>query len=107
MAPKPKKAAKCEDEEGEEDIIDKGDEKYDGGKQFVDNYLTGNVIKFGVDWFEAPPLKEMLDLIKDKFIDKKKRRFNISAVCFDEPVIIDINIKEDTYEHVYINKDTD
>ena len=47
-----------------EDFMNKIDidaDKYDSGKDFIDNYLTGNVLNLCKKWFNLPGVMEMIE----------------------------------------------
>lgn len=62
-----------ETDEGESEIKNE-DEKYDAGKDFVDNMLIGNVANMGVKWFNLPDIHELDSMIRKEFgIDRTKK----------------------------------
>jgi hypothetical protein len=52
---------------------EKEDEKYDAGKDFVDNMLVNDVASLGTKWFNLPDVSQLDAMIQSKFsINKNK-----------------------------------
>lgn len=64
-----------EDDPDEEDEIDS---TYDAGKDFVDNYLTGDILSLGSKWFNLPTFDKLHEEFKKEFKIKKKRKFRLN-----------------------------
>lgn len=50
------------------------DSTYDAGKDFMDNYLTGDVLTIGSKWFNLPSFDEINKEFRKEFKIKKKKR---------------------------------
>jgi len=66
---------------------------YDSGKDFLDNYLTGDILSMGTKWFNLPDVNEVNELMKERFKIKPRRRHSISNFIkyFIDQVNININ----------------
>lgn len=63
---------------------------YDSGKDFLDNYLTGDILSIGHKWFNLPNTTTIHDRFKKRFNIKPKKRFTIKNIVkyFLDEVII-------------------
>ena len=52
---------------GEDDMEDYEDTKYDSGQDFVDNYLTGDILSIATKWFNLPSFDQLNEKFKKKF----------------------------------------
>ena len=41
--------------------------KFECGKEFVENYITGDPIRLGMNWFGLPSIEQMLDDLNEKY----------------------------------------
>jgi hypothetical protein len=68
------------------------DEKYDAGKDFVDNMLVKNHSMMGSKWFNLPNTAELDEMIRKEFNIRKKVSEKIDEhygkQCFVEELII-------------------
>lgn len=65
---------------------------YDSGKDFMDNYLTKDILSMGTKWFNLPDINEVHNQFKKKFHIKPRKRFNLRKVLsyFADGLSIDI-----------------
>jgi len=75
-----------DDDEKEENI------GYDAGKDFLDNYLCGDILSIGTKWFNLPDINEINTKFKEKFNIKHKHRFSVlnESQYFADKVVITI-----------------
>ena len=66
-----------DDEDEDEDEIDS---TYDAGKDFMDNYLTGDILSIGTKWFNLPSFDTVDKNFRTKFKIKPKKRFSVKKV---------------------------
>ena len=72
------------------DVDNDSDDDIDAGKDFVDNYLTGDTLSIGSKWFNLPSFDELNDKFKKEFKIKKKKRLTIDKIDY---FIDEINIE--------------
>ena len=80
-----------EDDETELNTLNMG---YDSGKDFMDNYLTGDVLSVGNKWFNLPDVNTLQEDFRKEFKIKPRKRFIINYVkklFIGEPIEIDID----------------
>lgn len=65
-------------EDDEED--DEFDDRYDAGKDFMDNYLTGDLLALGTKWFDLPTTEYIVDSFK-----KKTKRKDMKQIKYMNP----------------------
>jgi DNA polymerase elongation subunit (family B) len=66
----------------------------DAGKDFIDNYLVGNVANMGSKWFGLPNVVELNSMLRKKFNMNNRKRVVLTKAevekYFAEPLIIDL-----------------
>jgi DNA polymerase elongation subunit (family B) len=66
----------------------------DAGKDFMDNYLVGNVANMGSKWFGLPNVVELNSMLRKKFNMNNRKRVVLTKAevekYFAEPLIIDL-----------------
>lgn len=79
------------DEDDDSDDEKEVDIGYDSGKDFLDNYLTGDIMSVGTKWFNLPDTNTIHNKFKTRFNVKPKKRFTISNIIkyFVEEVTVD------------------
>lgn len=53
---------------------------YDAGRDFMDNFLTGDYISIGTKWFNLPNYETVLNDFKKEFNIKPRKRIVISKI---------------------------
>ena len=81
-----------EDDSDEEKEAELG---YDSGKDFLDNYLTKDILSMGTKWFNLPDINEVHKQFKDRFHVKPKKRYNITNIVSYIADGLKINITKD------------
>ena len=64
-----------DDEEKEADL------KYDGGADFMDNYLTGDILSMGTKWFKLPTISEIDSKFKEEMNIRPYKRFSLKRIA--------------------------
>lgn len=80
-----------DDEEKEFNTLDM---KYDSGKDFMDNYLTGDVLSVGTKWFNLPDVNTVQNDFRKEFKLKPRKHFIINFVkklFIGDPIQINID----------------
>lgn len=77
-----------EDEEDELDLI------YNAGKDFMDNYLTNDIISIGTKWFNLPDFEAVDKEFRKKFKIKKKKILNLNKFIGLFADGVDVNIRD-------------
>lgn len=83
-----------EDENEDEKEINTLNMKYDSGKDFMDNYLTGDVLSVGSKWFNLPDVNTIQNDFRKEFKIKPRKRFIINFIkkmFIGDPIDIDID----------------
>lgn len=83
-----------DDEDNDEEEINTLDMGYDSGKDFMDNYLTGDVLSVGHKWFNLPDVNTVQNDFRKEFKIKPRKRFIIDYVkqwFIGDPINIDIH----------------
>lgn len=63
--------------------------KFEPGKEFLENFLSKDYIKTGVNWFNLPSVEEMLEELDDKFPTPTRRVINSDyPMLLDEPIYV-------------------
>ena len=66
------------DKSSKSDDDDDDDTTYDAGKDFMDNYLTGDILSMGTKWFNLPDFKTLDTEFRNTFNIKPKKRIMFS-----------------------------
>ena len=72
-----------DDEDDDEDELTEEPEvlrKYDAGRDFVEGYLTGDILSFGKRWFNLPSYDELVKDFKEEYKVKPRKHFSIRKV---------------------------
>ena len=67
-----------EDDEDEDEI----DSAYDAGKDFMDNYLTNDVLSIGTKWFNLPSFDIINEEFEKEFKIKNKKKYSVKKIDY-------------------------
>ena len=84
---------KVSDDDDDEDSESEDDGKYDAGADFMDNYLTGDILSMGSKWFNLPTVSEVDKMFRDEMKIKPYKRFSVKRVINKIMDRLDIVIK--------------
>ena len=84
-----------DDDEEENDEFNTLNMNYDSGKDFMDNYLTGDIISLGTKWFNLPTTVQLQEDFRKEFKIKRKKKFNLNFVKKLFIGALNITIKRD------------
>lgn len=69
-----------DDDDDDDDEINTLNMNYDSGKDFIDNYLTGDILSIGTKWFNLPDTNKLHDDFRKHFKLKRRKKSIIHFV---------------------------
>ena len=68
------------DSDDEEDEDEEVTEVYDAGKDFIESYLSGDILSIGSRWFNLPSYDKIHEDFKNKFNPKPRKKMRITKL---------------------------
>lgn len=71
-----------EDDDSDDELTEEPEvlRKYDAGRDFVEGYLTGDILSFGNRWFNLPSYDTLLRDFKSEFNIKPRKRIIMKRI---------------------------